>query len=671
MAEIYLGTHAVHGRVAIKVMRGLLERDLHQLARFKREAEVVGELRHPNIVRMLDYYVEDDTPCIVMEYVPGPSLASYLKTLHAQKQRVPIAIVARLLRSIAHALDYAHSQGVIHRDIKPANVLLRSPSQPIELGKPLPPDVEPILTDFGLVRLLDSTMHTTSGAVAGTPAYMSPEQARGEKVDHRTDIYSLGILLYELLAGQVPFQADTTFGMLMKHINEPPPPIKGISDDLQALLDRALAKDPAMRYATAGEMANEFMAIFNGETISPATLEIAEAARKASSANQVQPKIEAPFRTRWIRLGLELIMAVTLAVVILQLMYPSTSTVAITPQPQDPNIPIGKARFSDFNNVMDRISITLTRATPPQPGTHYEVWLIGSEGTPPRDIGAITFDTAGTGQLVFTDPDQQNLLQLYHHIQITVEQDGVEVTQPDEEIAYSSIFPPQALVHVRNVLTSYNETPANLALMQGLYYYSASYINASVHGDPLDPDFVGLIEAFANGDEATVRKRTEEVINLIVGDQSDLYKDYDQDGVFDNNGGDGFGSLPNGSRAGYLQETFQQLKLASDATDSTPNIRLYSENIRVCIQNMDGWTNRILSLALELMKMPFGAEMETSVTELSILTENLLRGQDVDKNGLVEPLPGECGADLAYEHGWYLADMPILIGPERIPSSGK
>ena len=119
------------------------------------------------------------------------------------------------------------SRGLVHRDIKPANILLRSPSEVIELGKPLPADVEPILTDFGLVRLLDSTMLTTAGSVSGTPTYMSPEQARGEKVDKRTDIYSLGIVLYEMLAGTVPFQADTTFGMLMKHINEPPPSDQG------------------------------------------------------------------------------------------------------------------------------------------------------------------------------------------------------------------------------------------------------------------------------------------------------------------------------------------------------------------------------------------------------------------------------------------------------------
>src|SRR5690242_15126526 len=229
-------------------MRGLLEQDSEQLARFQREAEVIEELRHPNIVQMFEYDAADDTPYLVMEYIPGPSLAAYLKSLHDNKQRMPIGMVAQILKSVASALDYAHSKGIVHRDIKPANVLLRSQADVIEINKPLPRDVEPVLTDFGLVRLLDSTMHTTAGSVSGTPTYMSPEQARGEKVDKRTDIYSLGIMLYEMLAGSVPFQADTTFGMLMKHINEPPPPIPGLSADLQAILDRTLAKDPVLRY---------------------------------------------------------------------------------------------------------------------------------------------------------------------------------------------------------------------------------------------------------------------------------------------------------------------------------------------------------------------------------------------------------------------------------------
>jgi serine/threonine-protein kinase len=306
-------------------MRGLLERDIHQLARFKREADVVRELRHPNIVRMMEYVVEDETPCLIMDYIPGPPLATYMKSLHERDKRIPIVIVAQLLRSIASALDYAHSKGIVHRDIKPANVLLRSPSQGINMESTLPLDVEPILTDFGLARLLDSTMHTTSGSVSGTPTYMSPEQSRGEKVDSRTDIYSLGVMLYEMIAGVVPFQAETTFGMLMQHINEPPPPVKGISMDVQALLDRALAKDPDVRYQTAGEMADEFMSIFNGQNASPDTRYFAEVARKTVEASNARLRNEELPRVPWKRIAVEIVLAIALALVIVWFACPCFS----------------------------------------------------------------------------------------------------------------------------------------------------------------------------------------------------------------------------------------------------------------------------------------------------------------------------------------------------------
>src|SRR5215207_7444065 len=354
MAEVYTGTHESFGRVAVKVMRGLLERDSDQLARFQREAEVIEELRHPNIVQMLEYAVVNESPYLVMEYIPGPALASYLKKMHDNKQRVPIGIVAQILKSMASALDYAHLKGIVHRDIKPANVLLRSQSEDIELGKTLPIDVEPILTDFGLVRLLDSTMHTTAGSVSGTPAYMSPEQARGEKVDKRTDIYALGIMLYEMLAGVVPFQADTTFGMLMQHINEPRPPIKGISPDLQALINRALAKDPAHRYESAGDLANEFMAVFNGQTISPGTLHIAEIARQAAEADKQSKAQPEARRFNWVRIGTEILIAGILLFAIYQVIGPSGTTAIAT------NVPIGRLRFADSNFYMDSLSVTLT-----------------------------------------------------------------------------------------------------------------------------------------------------------------------------------------------------------------------------------------------------------------------------------------------------------------------
>src|SRR5687768_1571827 len=259
MAEVYLGSHLTLERpVAIKFLHSYIEQDADLLSRFHREARVVAGLRHPNIVQIFDFDSTDGHPYIVMEYLKGPTLANYLRRMHERHERIPPHQVARLLKGLTAALDYAHDQGVIHRDIKPGNILLNSRADEIPFDKPLTNDVEAILTDFGLVRIVDATSQTASGMVSGTPMYMSPEQARGDKTDHRTDIYSLGVVLYEMLAGRVPFEADSTMTILHMQINSPPPPIPGVPGAVQAVMNRALTKSPEERYQTSREMAVDF-----------------------------------------------------------------------------------------------------------------------------------------------------------------------------------------------------------------------------------------------------------------------------------------------------------------------------------------------------------------------------------------------------------------------------
>ena len=259
MAEVYLGTHLTLERpVAIKLLHSYIEEDPDLLARFQREAKVVAGLRHSNIVQIYDFDAVDGHPYIVMEYLKGPPLGTYLRELHKRNERIEQHQVARLLKVLTSSLDYAHEQGVIHRDIKPANIMLHGKSDEIPLDRPLTNDVEAVLTDFGLVRIANTASQTASGMVSGTPAYMSPEQARGENTDHRTDIYSLGIVLYEMLAGRVPFEADSTLSVMYKQINDPPPPIPGIAPAVQKMIDRALAKNPEDRYPTSRNMAADF-----------------------------------------------------------------------------------------------------------------------------------------------------------------------------------------------------------------------------------------------------------------------------------------------------------------------------------------------------------------------------------------------------------------------------
>jgi hypothetical protein len=228
-------------------------------------------------------------------------------------------------------------------------------------------------------------------------------------------------------------------------------------------------------------------------------------------------------------------------------------------------------------------------------------------------------------------------------------------------------------VHLRELLVSDPDTPDEYSLIHGLWYYSGQYISMTINGDELvDPELISLVQAYETEDEPSFRKRTEEIINLIVGTESDFYRDYDQDGEFDQYLGDGYGSLPNGDQSGYLQETADAAQAAADAVDSTSNIRTQNENVQICIDNMTDWTNQLLPLALQLVDMPMGPQMQTIIDEMSTLGRNMLEGNDANGNGNIEAISGECGADVAYyDYVYPMADMEIFIGPNRVPPPGK
>ncbi len=292
MAEVYLGSHLNLDRpVAVKLLHSYIEEEPLLLERFRREAKVVAGLRHPNIVQIFDFDTIDGHPYIVMEYLKGPTLATYLRHLHQRKKRIAPDQVARLLNELSTALDYAHRQGVVHRDIKPGNILLHNRNEEIALDRPLTDDVEAVITDFGLVRIMNTASQTASGTVSGTPAYMSPEQARGDPTDHRTDIYSLGIVLYEMLAGRVPFEADSTLTILHMQIHTVPPPIPGIPAKVQEVMNRALQKNPDERYQSTRELAMEYSRAV-GLSPEAATIPEPSPARSVPGGVSAPPELE-------------------------------------------------------------------------------------------------------------------------------------------------------------------------------------------------------------------------------------------------------------------------------------------------------------------------------------------------------------------------------------------
>ncbi len=291
MAKVYLGTDTVLGRpVAIKLLAPQFADDLSFVQRFRREAQAAARLSNPNVVAVFDTGADDGVHFIVMEYVEGRTLADYL----AGGGRIMPDRAIEIGASVAAALSAAHAQGVIHRDIKPGNIML-TPAGQVKVA------------DFGIARMT-TTADTVAqtAAVLGTASYLSPEQAQGQPVDGRSDIYSLGCVLYEMVTGRPPFTGDSPVAVASKQVLEPPtPPSRlnpDVSADLEAVIMRALAKNPANRYQSAEELRQDLDRVRRGMPVEATPVMPPPAATQVlappTGGTQVMPPVE-PERTRW------------------------------------------------------------------------------------------------------------------------------------------------------------------------------------------------------------------------------------------------------------------------------------------------------------------------------------------------------------------------------------
>ncbi len=301
MSTVFLARDQTLDReVAVKVMHREMTEQADQLERFRQEARAVAKISHPNVVAVIDAGEDRGHPYIVFEYVEGETLKQRINRVGALDPQEALAYAIE----IARGLTVAHSRNMVHRDIKPQNVLIDAEGR----AK---------LTDFGISRQLEQNGMTATGRVLGTTDYVAPEQAMGRGVDPRSDIYSLGVVLYEMLVGQVPFHADSQVGVAMKHVNEELPDVQQRRPEISAaaalVVERATSKDPAKRYQDVGEMIDDLST----------ALEV-EAARAGSSTGEATsildalppPKRKLSSRARWSWLAIALLVLVGAGVLV-------------------------------------------------------------------------------------------------------------------------------------------------------------------------------------------------------------------------------------------------------------------------------------------------------------------------------------------------------------------
>ena len=263
MSTVYLANDEVLDRpVAVKLLHREISEEADQLERFRREARSAARLSHPNLVGVIDAGEDDGRPYIVFEYIDGRTLKRRLQ----EEGPLPVDEAVAYAIEIGRGLTAAHARKLVHRDVKPQNVLID-------------PDGRAKVTDFGIARSLEQKGMTATGRVLGTTDYVSPEQAMGEDVDERSDVYSLGVVLYEMLTGDVPFQAETQVGVAMKHVNEPMPDVQAkrpeVSAVVASVVDRSTTKDQRDRYNSVAEMVRDL----------EQTLEV-EAARRGGTTGE-------------------------------------------------------------------------------------------------------------------------------------------------------------------------------------------------------------------------------------------------------------------------------------------------------------------------------------------------------------------------------------------------
>lgn len=665
MASVYLGYRAdVDREVAIKVLppHPGLSSDTKQ--RFQQEARTIANLQHPHILALYDYgATSDDILYLVMPYVRGGSLDKLMR-----QGRLPVARVERIMRELAGALDAAHKNGVVHRDIKPANILLDT-------------EGNALLADFGIAKLTGMDTGLTGTGVVGTPAYMSPEQAQGFELSPRSDIYSLAVLVWEMLTGKGVFDTDNPMLVMMKHVSETPPKLSEkipIAPAVDAVMTKALAKDPKQRYQTATAFYEAFAAaVKSGPATDPLTPQMDASTLKLPPTMMPQQGVtqysnpqgtytpppqtiivqQGGGRTTIVLVGALVVMLIALIVVVFALSAPpppppdviATNIAGFSGATATPNADtitqtlvaqakptFGRLSFLSENALGDSVTLSLRDIRRPANNARYTAWLFNTRTGEALKLGTVAVDAVGSGVLSYIHPDGVFLPTLYNALLLTVEADP-DAAVP-AEVVYSGLLPIEMSDALVQIFIADEDGMRGRGLLETAM---ADARFATQHA--------GL--AARSTSLAAMRTHNEHTLNILIGGN----EDYDANGRATNPG----------TQIGLLV-TLDNMNAALDAATSSPNatIALQSEAelIRVCIENVRLWSNLVIEAEQAMLTFE---ELEAAAEQMDISTQYadiLNSGIDQNESGEVEPFEGECGLDQIGQYGLVAASMDVVEG---------
>lgn len=679
MASVYLGYRAdVDRTVAIKVLPphpGMNEDAKH---RFQLEARTIANLQHPHILPLYDYGATDDGVLyLVMPYVRGGSLDRIVRD-----GAMPLNNVARVVREISSALDYAHRQGIIHRDIKPANILIDG-------------EGNALLADFGIVKLTGGDSRLTGTSVVGTPAYMSPEQAQGFDLSTRADLYSFGVVVFELLTGKLPYASDSVMNLMLKHITEPVPDATDLAPtlprSLNIVMQRILAKDAQERYETATAFNDAFQQAITqrlpdaadagtvvvdtappsrstpakpiqvqlSKNSAPITVPIDPSDPNRPGTIVIQPPAQHNNPLVFFALGIVTLIAVAALVIVLigqdrtpapdATQIVATQDSGISPEPTRVALqtaPVfGRASFSSSSDqtMGDSINLRVNDFTPAPSSRIYIASLLNTITGDRVTLGQLAVDAVGSGALSYIDPDARNLSTLYNAIEVSLEQSASEPTF--EDVRYSSMLPDAMM----NVMTEIFVASPNG--FRGLSLYESASLDAR-----FATQHAGLA---ANARNLGARRtHNEHTLNILLGGLTD----YD---------GNGRGLNP-GTRLGLLpilERIDDAIGTVADSPDAPFSVQVEAELVRVCLENVRVWSGMVIDYEQSMLLSDSFEATESDAQASITYADMLITGTDENLNEIIEPFEGECGLEQVKTFGLVVASFDLFEGALEVPEA--